>query len=286
MYCREENNAKKMKNDFMKLLDCEDSGELNEYVGVKIDKKDNAVKLTQPVLIQSLEDEFEIPQDTPKHLPVPPGKDLLSDGERLSPEDEKIYRSGMGKLLFLMRYSRPDILNVVRELSKLMTEGSTVHHKKILQQTINYLLHTKKRGLLLKPDMITNDPRKDFFIIKGRTDSNYTTNSETRKSISGIEVTLNGAPVVMRSIGQKIVALSVTEAELIARTQGAQEMLYIMRLLESIRLKVKKPMILECDNKGARYICNNWTVNGRTKHMDTRYYFLRELKEKGIIESR
>ena len=63
-------------------------------------------------------------------------------------------------------------------------------------------------------------------------------------------------------------------------------MLHIMRLLESIGLKVKKPMMLECDNKGAIDICNNWTVNGRTKHIDTRHYFLRELKEKGIIESR
>ena len=59
-----------------------------------------------------------------------------------------------------------------------------------------------------------------------------------------------------------------------------------MRLLESIHLKVKKPMILVCDNKGAIDICNNWTVNGRTKRIDTRNYFLRELKEKGIIESR
>jgi len=69
--------------------------------------------------------------------------------------------------------------------------------------------------------MTINDPKVDLFIIKGRTDSNYAINSETRKNVTGIEVTLNGAPVVMRSIGQKIVALSVTEAELIARTQGA-----------------------------------------------------------------
>ena len=87
----------------------------------------------------------------------------------------------------------------------------------------------------------------------------------------------------MRSVGQKIVALSVTEAELIACTQGAQEMLHIMRLLESMGLKVKKPMVLECDNKGALDICNSWTINGRTKHMDTRYYFLRELKENGLM---
>ena len=48
-------------------------------------------------------------------------------------------------------------------------------------------------------------------------------------------------------------------------------------------LKVKKPMVLECDNKGALDICNSWTINGRTKHMDTRYYFLRELKENGLM---
>ena len=41
----------KMKEDFMKQLDCKDSGDLNEYVSVKIDKKGNAVKLSQPVLI-------------------------------------------------------------------------------------------------------------------------------------------------------------------------------------------------------------------------------------------
>ena len=43
-----------------------------------------------------------------------------------------------------------------------------------------------------------------------------------------MEVTLNGAPVVMQSLGQKIVALSVTKAKLIARTQTAQEILHVM----------------------------------------------------------
>ena len=63
-------------------------------------------------------------------------------------------------------------------------------------------------------------------------------------------------------------------------------MLHIMRLLELTGLKVKKPMILEYDNREAINICNNWIVNRKTKHINTRYYFLRELKEKDIIESR
>ena len=46
------------------------------------------MKLTQPVLIKSLEDEFETLTKNPKHLTAPPGIELLSDGTPLS-EDEK-----------------------------------------------------------------------------------------------------------------------------------------------------------------------------------------------------
>jgi hypothetical protein len=60
-------------------------------------------------------------------------------------------------------------------------------------------------------------------------------------------------------------------------------MLFVMRVLESIGLQVKKPMILKVDNKGAMDLANNWSVGGRTRHVDTRQYFLRELKEEGVV---
>jgi hypothetical protein len=58
-----------------------------------------------------------------------------------------------------------------------------------------------------------------------------------------------------------------------------------MRIVESMGLKVEKPMILEIDNSGAFDLTNNWSVGGRTRHIDTRYYFLRELKEQNIIKT-
>jgi hypothetical protein len=60
-------------------------------------------------------------------------------------------------------------------------------------------------------------------------------------------------------------------------------MMYAKRLLESMDLQVKLPMILEMDNKGAVDLVNNYSVGGRTRHMETRQYYLRELKEQGII---
>ena len=43
-------------------------------------------------------------------------------------------------------------------------------------------------------------------------------------------------------------------------------------------------MILEVDNKGAVDICHSWTVGGRTRHIEVKIYFLRELREMGIVK--
>jgi hypothetical protein len=42
----------------------------------------------------------------------------------------------------------------------------------------------------------------------------------------------------------------------------------VMRIIKSIGLIVKKPMILEIDNKGAVGLASNWSVGGRTQHVE------------------
>jgi hypothetical protein len=97
-------------------------------------------------------------------------------------------------------------------------------------------------------------------------------------------VYLNDAPVLMTSKMQRIVAASVTEAELIECCDCAQDMMYVMRLLTYMKLQVKLPMELGVDNQGAIDIINNWSSTGRTRHMDTKVKFARELKEALIIK--
>ncbi len=80
--------------------------------------------------------------------------------------------------------------------------------------------------------------------------------------------------------------LLVTEAELAAATQCAQDMLFAMSVVELMGIKVKKPMILEIDNKGAVDLTHSWSVGSRTRHVEVRQYFLRDLKEDGIIWSK
>jgi hypothetical protein len=83
---------------------------------------------------------------------------------------------------------------------------------------------------------------------------------------------------------QTSVTLSVTEAEFVTGCQAAQDMLFPMRVLESIGFKVKKPMLMELDNKGAVNLSHNWSVSGCLCHDSIRQSFLRELEQEGVIE--
>jgi hypothetical protein len=101
----------------------------------------------------------------------------------------------------------------------------------------------------------------------------------------GYHVFLSDAPVAMAGWMQNHVTLLVTEAELAAATQCVQDMmLFVMRvIIESIGLKVKKPMILEVNNKDANDLIHNWSIGGRTRHVNGSECILRDLKEEGVI---
>jgi hypothetical protein len=149
---------------------------------------------------------------------------------------------------------------------------------------MKYCVGTPNRGLLLKPNAKWDEDPNFEFVVSGRSDSDYAKDPERRRSVSGYSTFLCGAPVTIKSRMQGCVTLDVTSAELVSGTQCAQDMLFIMRVLESMGLKVKKPMVLEIDNKGAVDLTHNWSVSGRTRHDSIRQSFLRELNEEGIVE--
>jgi hypothetical protein len=122
------------------------------------------------------------------------------------------------------------------------------------------------------------------FEVTCKADSEFAKCPMTRKSVGGHIVFLNGTPVMETSKMQAIVALSVTESEYIQGSGCVQDMLNVKRTLESVGLKVKLPMILEMDNSGAIDLSNNMNTSGRTRHIDVRHYFLRDLKEAGILK--
>jgi hypothetical protein len=115
-----EEGGLKAKASMIELFDYDNVGKRKEYVGCKIDKDQEAgtMRLTQPVMIQSFKDEFELPEGKSSNRPAIPGT-VMSEGEVKNQVNDKIqstYQSGDGKLLHIMRWTRPEIMNSVMEL--------------------------------------------------------------------------------------------------------------------------------------------------------------------------
>ena len=198
--------------------------------------------------------------------------------ESVTEEEQKEFRSGVGSLLYLLKHSRPDLSNSVRELSKVMDRANKAHQKS-LYRVIKFVEQTRNTCLVLNPKQ-----ENPFWEMKAYSDSDFAGDTETRKSVSGFVIYLCGAAISWRSKGQKSVSLSSTEAEYMAISEVAMEILYIEGILKFLDQKLKYPIIVHVDNIGAVYLSKNATTGNRTKHIDTRYHFVREYIEDGIVK--
>ena len=260
-----------------------DLGRMNEYVGCTIIPDKDKVYLVQPDLVVKMVKNFgnEIKDLYVYNTPSGPGDTIIRPAEKnglLGLVEQKVYRSGVGMLLYLTKHSRPDISNSVRELAKVM-DGATRAHMKYLHRVIKYVSDTRKKCLVLEPKQMYTDE----WCITGKCDSDYAGDRDTRISVSGYLVYVNGALVTWKSRGQRTVTLSSTEAEYIALSELCTEVLYVKMLLEDIGIKVNKPIQLHMDNVGAMFLANNTSIGQRTKHIDVRYHFVRNLIEDGTI---
>ena len=118
--CAKDSTIEEMKNAFKKHFACDDVGEMKEYIGCKVERNrdEGWLKFTQPVLLQSYQDEFKLPKGS-YSTPGEPGKILeaCAEEEIMEASGMKEFRSGTGKLIHMKNWSRPDVLNATRELS-------------------------------------------------------------------------------------------------------------------------------------------------------------------------
>ena len=137
----------------------------------------------------------------------------------ISAADQSKFRSGAGMLLYLVKHSRLDIANAVRELSKV-EDGANHAHWKALLRTIKYVICTEKLALRLKPNTLTQGAQ---FHLSGISDSDYAGDKQTRTSVFGYVIYFCGAPIAWKSKAGKSVTLSSTEAEYFALSEGTKK---------------------------------------------------------------
>jgi hypothetical protein len=122
--------------------------------------------------------------------------------------------------------------------------------------------------------------------LKGTCDEKLTFrkagDSNDGRSCSGFLFMLAGGAISWGSLKQKCVALSSTESEYIALSEGARESVYLTHLLSELTGK-RKTVQLYSDNQSAVKLCYNLVFHNRTNHIDIRYHYTRELVENKCI---
>ena len=83
------------KQQMMTQWECDEQGELKEYIGCKIDCSwdEGWMHLTQPVLLQSFKNEFDLPEGKTPVTPMPAGETLVpvEEEHKVGREDHAKY---------------------------------------------------------------------------------------------------------------------------------------------------------------------------------------------------
>ncbi|WVZ22264.1 hypothetical protein V8G54_000808 [Vigna mungo] len=118
----------------------------------------------------------------------------------------------------------------------------------------------------------------------GYCDSDYGGDAVERKSTSGYIYFLNKAPVSWCSKKQTIVVLSSYEAEYVAGCYAACQGIWLKELLAELKVISGNFVQVRMDNTSAVNLARNPVSHGRSKHIEVKYHFLRDMVNKGRVE--
>ncbi|XP_047952717.1 cineole synthase 1, chloroplastic-like [Salvia hispanica] len=106
---------------------------------------------------------------------------------------------------------------------------------------------------------------------------------DDRRSTSGFVFNLGSGAVTWSSKKQGVTALSTAEAEYVAATSSACQGLWLRRVLADFEQEQKQATGIFCDNRSTVAIAKNQVMHGRTKHIDIKFHFIRDLINEGVI---
>jgi hypothetical protein len=174
--------------------------------------------------------------------------------------------------------TRPDLAFTYSQLSKFVQSPGPVHLA-AAERALAYLRGTYNEGITYC------DPGEDRRNkLTGWVDSDFAADPDTRKSMTGYLFSLNGGAVSWRSSRQGGVTLSSAEAEFVAASQAGQEAIYLRALLRGFNFRQVGATEIWEDNASCIMMSENPANRERTRHVDTRVHYLRELVRDGHVK--
>ena len=263
-----------LKNKFMKRWECRDLGDISEFLRIRIIREGNKIHVDQCQYLQKVIERCGMTNAKAAATPLPAGYMPQPSTEMVDPVLRLRYQTVIGSLLYIMLGTRPDISFAVTKLAQYAANPNQEHMNKALY-ICRYLIGTSKYCLTYD-----GDSGKGLFAC---TDSDWASDNTSRRSQTGYFLKLADGIISWTSRAQKTVALSSTEAEYMALSDCSRQVVWVKNLLKEIDHEVNAIPIYG-DNQGSIFIASNPVTEKRSKHIDIRYHYIREVIEKGHIE--
>lgn len=280
LFGRTENHIQKAVNLLTERFDLKLLGKTRRLLGVDFEEDDNLLLIHQSNYIADIYNRFKNFNPPISSLPIVKGS-VFSKTQSPHSHDEMNemqqypYRSLLGCLSFLANRTRPDISYAVNIFSQFQSNPGLVHWSGLVK-LLGYVYSTRD----FKLNLSCKDPHITTF-----SDADFASNRDDRTSMGGQLVLLGKAPIMWRTSKQKSVCLSTMESEFVSMTDAVKELLWFDRILEEcIKRKVlsnqKVQSCLFVDNLATIDFVKSPIENHRTKHIDVKLFFIRDLYSK------
>lgn len=255
------------------------AGKGNYFVGMEItrDRANKIIHVGQSAYIEKTVRRYNMLES--KMISTPSDSNVILSKSEEQCDLKFPYRQAIGSLLYAATVSRPDISYAVGEVSRFM-ENPNQQHVNALKRILRYVNHSKHLGISY--GLFESDSE----ILKGYTDADFARCVDTRRSTTGYVFTIGDAIVTWKSQRQKTVAMSTTEAEYMAASEGAKEAVWLRQLLKDVGFEQKMPTTIYIDNQSAIKLVRNPEYHHRTKHIDIKVHFIRVLCEDETISTK
>lgn len=260
------------KTQMSKRYEMKDLGELHFILGlqVKRDRSARTLHLSQQHYIETILERFNVSDLRPTKSPLPSNTLLSPRTPDDPPCDRNRYLEALGSLMYAMLGTRGDLSFSIGLLSRFANDPSEIHWRALLH-SLRYLHHTRHLG-------ITFAYHPDGTGLEGFADADHgTSDISTRRSVSGYVFRLCGGAVSWQSKRQPCTALATGDAEYMALSHAAKELVWLRQLLWEIGFPVSGPTPLHGDNKAALTIAQNPVAHTRCKQIDIRFHHLHDL---------
>jgi hypothetical protein len=199
----------------------------------------------------------------------------IRDAVKLSPDDAEWFHSGVAKLLYLAKRTRPDIILPVSFLTTRV-QCSDVDDLGKLHRVFKYLNGTPNLGIILRPDK--DNAGQSAFI-----DASYGVH-EDGKSHSGMVLTMGLGPLLVKSNKQKIVTKSSTEAELIALSDMCSPVIWARDFLLAQGETVPPSTVYQDNMSTMALMDRGGSSSDRTRHIKVRHYWVKDYVDRDEIK--